>query len=164
VRAEVPGRHGRAGGLDPLLLHHASLRTRYERWVTPTPSTTEIGPSTWTGLTPEEPGTAAEDHRHQVDGDLVQQARVEALTRHLTAVDTDVPVPGDLLSGLDGLLDAAGDEHEVLVRGRPSVVQHSELNYFTGANPDATATPLPPGPPPAPWCPRQLVNGRRRRL
>jgi hypothetical protein len=38
--------------VDPLLVHHPSSRTRYEKWVTPMPSTTEIGPSSWTGVTP----------------------------------------------------------------------------------------------------------------
>ena len=49
---------------------------------------------------------------------LVEQARVEALPRHLAAVDADVTVPGDLARRGDGRLDALGDEHEVVVRRR----------------------------------------------
>src|SRR5262245_14933748 len=57
----------------------------------------------------------AQDHRDEVDADLVEEPGLERLARHLAAVHRDVLVACDLPGLRHGVFDAAGDEDEVVV-------------------------------------------------
>jgi hypothetical protein len=69
----------------------------------------------------EEGDTAAEENRNQVDPDLIEQARVQALPGDTSAVDTDCGAAGELFGLVDGRLDAVGDEGEVLALWWPAI-------------------------------------------
>jgi hypothetical protein len=60
----------------------------------------------------EQADAAPEQDGHQVDVDLVQESRPEALLHDARGAHADVLVPGDRLRLLEGALEAVGDEGE----------------------------------------------------
>src|SRR5215217_1853091 len=60
----------------------------------------------------EQADAAPEQDRHQVEVDLVQESRSDALLHDARGPHTDVLVPGDRLRLLEGAFQSVGDERE----------------------------------------------------
>jgi hypothetical protein len=62
----------------------------------------------------EQPDAVAQQHRHQVDEDLIHEPRADALSRKVSPENPDVLGTCRLLGGGDGLLDADGQERDAV--------------------------------------------------
>ena len=67
----------------------------------------------------------AEEHGHQIDGELVEQARVDALPEDVSRTDADDVIAGDRCGLRHRALDADGDQGQR--RGRRETKQPARL-------------------------------------
>jgi hypothetical protein len=98
--------------------------------------------------------TTAEQHRHEIDPDLLEQPGVEALPGDAAAIDADDLAVRELFGLVNGGFDAVSDECEVLfLTASRSGRSPTGGSHRRRGRPRAT-----------PGQPRQLPSSRRRVL